>query len=140
MDGAKVPAHFHITEVGLLTRKFIDCGWTMRETHVVNLQIRIDHDTDHRLSATKLLKIIDLSNKHIDLADHTIEVEYQWATIEKYSLSYSEGSFILNPTYTDCLAKDTCGITPNQEKKKTWLLSWFSKKKNDTPCAWSSCC
>jgi hypothetical protein len=26
MDGAKVPAHFHITEVGLLTRKFIDCG------------------------------------------------------------------------------------------------------------------
>jgi len=29
-DGAKVPAHFHVTEVGYVTKDFFDCGGTRR--------------------------------------------------------------------------------------------------------------
>lgn len=25
-EGVQVPAHFHVTEVGMITRHFIDCG------------------------------------------------------------------------------------------------------------------
>ena len=25
-NGTKIPSHFHVTEVGLITREFIDCG------------------------------------------------------------------------------------------------------------------
>lgn len=30
-NGEYVPQHFHITEVGIITRNFIDCGGTMRD-------------------------------------------------------------------------------------------------------------
>lgn len=30
-----VPEHFHITEVGPITKNFIDCGGTVREEKVV---------------------------------------------------------------------------------------------------------
>ena len=29
-DGTSVPEHFHVTEVGLITKNFIDCGGTVR--------------------------------------------------------------------------------------------------------------
>jgi hypothetical protein len=29
-NGTTVPAHFHVTEVGLVTKHFIDCGGTVR--------------------------------------------------------------------------------------------------------------
>jgi len=30
-DGTAVPEHFHVTEVGLITKNFIDCGGTVRQ-------------------------------------------------------------------------------------------------------------
>ena len=30
-DGSYVPEHFHVTEVGVVTRNFIDCGGTVRK-------------------------------------------------------------------------------------------------------------
>lgn len=30
-NGAYVPPHFHLTEVGTMVKKFIDCGGTVRE-------------------------------------------------------------------------------------------------------------
>jgi len=41
-DGTKVPAHFHITEVGQLDRYFLDCGGTVRKTSKVNFQMYVD--------------------------------------------------------------------------------------------------
>ena len=29
-DGNKIPSHFHITEVGQIEKRFIDCGGTVR--------------------------------------------------------------------------------------------------------------
>ena len=48
-NGQFIPAHFHITEVGLNTRHFIDCGGTERIEKKVNLQLWVeDADKEHR--------------------------------------------------------------------------------------------
>ena len=74
-NGMIVPLHFHITETGLTTKKFIDCGGTLREEKVVNFQLWEANDFDHRLSAEKLISIIELSEKTLNLSDLEIEVE-----------------------------------------------------------------
>ena len=35
-DGSLVPSHFHVTEVGKVSKHFIDCGGTVRQEDVVN--------------------------------------------------------------------------------------------------------
>lgn len=52
-DGTSVPAHFHITEVGQVTKRFIDCGGTLRDEKSINFQLWEDGDYDHRLGAKK---------------------------------------------------------------------------------------
>jgi hypothetical protein len=115
-DGTSVPAHFHITEVGQINKRFIDCGGTLRDEKAVNFQLWEDGDYDHRLGATKLLDIIQLSERVLGLEDLDVEVEYQVDTIGKYGLEFSEGAFHLTAKTTDCLAKDKCGI-PAQKPK-----------------------
>ena len=38
-NGQLVPKHFHVTEVGTITKAFIDCGGTVRKEEVVNFQL-----------------------------------------------------------------------------------------------------
>ena len=38
-NGKLVPSHFHVTEVGKITKNFIDCGGTVRKEEVVNFQL-----------------------------------------------------------------------------------------------------
>lgn len=109
-DKTFVPEHFHVTEVGVIEKKFIDCGGTIRAEKVVNLQLWYADDHDHRLSAQKLLKIIQLSENKLGIENLPIEVEYQSDTIGKYGLSYNGKHFVLETKQTDCLAKDNCGI------------------------------
>ena len=54
-DGTSVPEHFHVTEVGLITKNFIDCGGTVRKETVVNFQLWEANDFEHRLKPQKLL-------------------------------------------------------------------------------------
>ena len=49
-NGQLIPPHFHITEVGESTKKFIDCGNTVREEKYIVFQLWHDQDTSHRLS------------------------------------------------------------------------------------------
>ncbi|MFN6944643.1 MAG: DUF6428 family protein [Cytophagaceae bacterium] len=109
-DGTYVPEHFHVTEVGLINKNFIDCGGTKRKETVVNFQLWTATDYEHRLGAEKLLKIIELSERELGIGDHEIEVEYQSETIGKYGLLFVNGEFILDSLQTDCLAKDKCGV------------------------------
>lgn len=112
-DGTSVPSHFHITEVGKVTKDFIDCGGTVRQTSVANLQLWKSVDIDHRLSAEKLLGIINLSQSKLKIADHlNIEVEYQGETIGKYGLADANDTLQLTTLHTDCLAPSSCG-TPD---------------------------
>ena len=59
-NGHFVPQHFHITEVGNVTRNFIDCGGVQRQENKLNLQLWVASDTDHRLQPSTLLNILRL--------------------------------------------------------------------------------
>lgn len=118
MDGTSIPAHFHITEVGEITKKFIDCGGTVRNETVVSMQLWASQDFWHRIEPNKLLSIIDLSIKRLGLQNQEIEIEYQNETIGKYNVDFINGVFVLIPTKTACLAEQQCGI-PIVEKVKS---------------------
>ncbi len=131
-----VPEHFHVTEVGLITKNFIDCGGTVRKETKVNFQLWEANDFEHRLKPQKLINIIELSEKVLNIGDEEIEVEYQSQTIGKYGLDYDGKDFILTNTMTDCLAQDQCGIPP--EKLKTKIGEW--KEKTSCCAPNSNCC
>ncbi|WP_370397816.1 DUF6428 family protein [Tenacibaculum dicentrarchi] len=132
-NGELVPNHFHVTEVGKITKNFIDCGGTVRNEEVVNFQLWKADDYDHRLHPEKLINIIELSEKLLNIADLDIEVEYQGSTIGKYGLDFDGTNFLLTNTLTDCLAKDKCGI-PEKPKVK------ITEIKQQTSCAPNSGC
>ena len=115
-DNSLVPSHFHVTEVGEITKRFIDCGGTVRKETVVNFQLWNANDYDHRLHPEKLLKIIELSEKTLAIDDNEIEVEYQGTTIQKFGLDFDGNQFLLTTKQTDCLAKDACGIPAEKPK------------------------
>lgn len=125
-DGEMVPGHFHVTEVGQINKRFIDCGGTVRNESVVSFQLWDANDYDHRLHPEKLVKIIELSEKTLGITDEEIEVEYQGATIGKYGLDHKGDNFLLTTKKTDCLAKDNCGIP--KEKLKVSLSSLTNAK------------
>ncbi|MES2286323.1 MAG: DUF6428 family protein [Bacteroidota bacterium] len=122
-DGTAVPAHFHITEVGLTSKHFIDCGGTVREEKVVSIQLWEANDFNHRLKPQKLVDIIALSEKVLGLADLEVEVEYQTNTIGRYSLDLKDNDFIMVAKQTNCLAKDNCGIPAEKLKVNLAELS-----------------
>ncbi|MDT7833382.1 DUF6428 family protein [Flavobacteriaceae bacterium S356] len=109
-DGSLVPNHFHVTEVGQITKNFIDCGGTIRKEEVINFQLWDANDYDHRLHPEKLVHIINLSEKVLGLNDLDIEVEYQGTTIGKFGLDFNGKNFLLTSTNTACLAQEACGI------------------------------
>ncbi len=110
-NGELVASHFHVTEVGIINKHFIDCGGTVRKEEVVNFQLWEANDYDHRLHPEKLIHIIELSEKTLGIPDLEIEVEYQMQnTIGKFGLEFDGIHFLLTNKLTDCLAKDQCGI------------------------------
>lgn len=115
-NGEFIPKHFHITEVGVLTKHFIDCGGDVHEEKSANLQIWVADDFHHRLEPQSLLNILKLSEKVLQNQDLEIEVEYQTETIGKYSLSIENGAFLLVVKETDCLAKIKCNIPQSKPK------------------------
>jgi len=136
-NGTLVPNHFHVTEVGKISKHFIDCGGTVRTENVANFQLWEADDYDHRLHPEKLLSIIELSEKVLHIEDLEIEVEYQGETIGKYGLDFDGTHFLLTTKLTDCLAKDKCGIPEEKTKLK------FSELQNESApsCApGSGCC
>ena len=134
-DNSLVPNHFHVTEVGEITKRFIDCGGTVRKETVVNFQLWNANDYDHRLHPEKLLKIIELSEKTLAIDDNEIEVEYQGTTIQKFGLDFDGNQFLLTTKQTDCLAKDACGIPAEKPKVR---LSEMSAQSCCSPK--SGCC
>ena len=134
-NGTFVPEHFHVTEVGLISKKFIDCGGTVRNETVVNFQLWDANDFEHRLKPKKLLDIIQLSEKVLGIEDFEIEVEYQNTTIGKYDLGFNGENFELINKQTACLAQDDCGIPTEKQKVK------LSDMSNNASCVpGGKCC
>ena len=115
-NGTFVPEHFHVTEVGMIIKHFIDCGGVIRTEKIVNFQLWNANDLEHRLKPTKLLNIIHLSEDKLGIEDAEIEVEYQDQTIGKYDLDFNGKTFILKNKATACLASDACGIPAEKQK------------------------
>lgn len=134
-DGTFVAEHFHVTEVGQITKKFIDCGGTIRNEKSVNFQLWNADDYEHRLKPNKLLHIIELSENKLGIEDGEIEVEYQAGTIGKYDLEFNGKTFVLKNKLTACLAEDACGIPLATENK-------FRVKEEKSSCCTpnSGCC
>lgn len=136
-NGTKVPQHFHVTEVGQVTKHFIDCGGVVRNEKVVNFQLWEAGDYDHRLAPQKLNDIISLSEKVLGVEDAEIEVEYQSETIGKYNLEFNGENFMLKSTQTNCLAADKCGIPAEKLKVN---LSELQTNSGSCCTPGSKCC
>ena len=126
-DGTAVAAHFHVTEIGIVHKHFIDCGGTVRQETVANFQLWHADDYDHRLEGQKLLRIIELSQEKLGLGDLEVEVEYQGPdTIGKYGLAVGEAGLELTSKVTDCLAREECNVpagTPTATQRELPTLA-----------------
>lgn len=122
-SGTFIPEHFHVTEVGQITKNFIDCGGVVRTENVVNFQLWNADDFEHRLKPRKLLNIIRLSEEKLGIENSEIEVEYQSDTIGKYDLEFNGKNFVLKNKITACLAEDACGIPSEKQKKNSAELN-----------------
>ncbi|MCX2575561.1 DUF6428 family protein [Pedobacter sandarakinus] len=133
-NGSFVPEYFHVTEVGTITKKFIDCGGVVRDETVVSFQLWNADDYEHRLKPNKLLSIINLSEQKLGIDDNDIEVEYQNETIGKYDLGFNGETFILKNKTTACLAQGACGIP-----QKTSIIN-LASNSNSCCSPESGCC
>ena len=133
-NGTFVPEHFHVTEVGIIQKNFIDCGGTIRNEKVVNFQLWNANDYEHRLKPGKLLNIIRLSEEKLGIENSEIEVEYQSETIGKYDLEFNGKHFILKNKTTACLAQDSCGIPATKTKRN------LSELNSNSCTPGSGCC
>ncbi|WP_295201880.1 DUF6428 family protein [uncultured Chryseobacterium sp.] len=122
-NGMYVPEHFHVTEVGMVSKHFIDCGGKIRTEKSVNFQLWNADDFEHRLKPGKLLDIIQLSEEKLGIEDSGIEVEYQTQTIGKYDLEFNGKHFLLKNRQTACLAGDACGVPAEKQRVKLSDLS-----------------
>ena len=98
INGLPVAAHYHITEIGLILKNYVDCGGVVRQERKASMQLWLANDTDHRLSTEKLLGIIEKSEQLF--------------------------GFQFTAKKTTCLATDHCGISNEQlplemQKKNT---------------------
>ena len=132
-NGEFVPAHFHITEIGNITRNFIDCGGVQRQENKLNLQLWVASDTDHRLDPTNLLNILQLAEKQLGKSNVEVEVEYQQSTIGRYKLAFNGAVFQLINTQTACLAPNQCGI-PQEKPRVRVTANGLSCNPNSGCC------
>jgi hypothetical protein len=110
-DGDQIPAHYHITEVGHVTKRFIDCGGQRHDrSDTCLLQTWLGDDVEHRLNAGTFAKILDLGAQVLPHDDLDVEVEYDCCVVSQYPISDANVSgdyieFQLGEKRTDCLAR-----------------------------------
>lgn len=85
-NGDYIPAHAHVTEVGHISRTFIDCGGLMGQEEKVLLQTHVGNDIDHRLRADRLARILQLGQKVLPSADLNVDVEYDCCVVAQYPI------------------------------------------------------
>jgi len=119
-SGEQIPVHFHITEVGHVAKRFVDCGGTFREREACVLQTYVAEDFDHRLQANRFADILDLGKPILPGENLEVEVEWDCCVISQYPIESAQAfddrlEFQLGARHTDCLAKAKCGCEPAPE-------------------------
>jgi hypothetical protein len=131
--GTKTPPHAHVTEVALIEKKFIDCGGTFRTDSLCRLQTWFADDTDHRLTAGKLLAILDKSAFFLGTTDLEVDVEHEAPFVSQFPIEKLEVDdevlcIHLGIKHVACLAEDRC-LPPNLNKTNVLTrLPNFKKK------------
>jgi len=120
-DGGLIPAHAHVTEVGRIDKTFLDCGGTVRTTSWLNLQTWVADDVDHRLQAGKLAEILDRAAPILGVDDLEAEVEHEDGFLSQFPVLSADIRddvilFSLGSKHTDCLAKEICLPTPQENQ------------------------
>jgi hypothetical protein len=118
--GSKIPPHAHVTEVARIDKKYIDCGGTQRTDTACRLQTWFQDDTDHRLTAEKLLAILDQSALFLEMGDLEVDVEHEAPFISHFpiqKIEVDDDALVvhLGVKHTACLAEDRC-LPPNLNK------------------------
>ena len=113
-NGDSLPAHAHVTEVARIDKRFIDCGGTLRNDSHCRLQTWFSDDLDHRLTAGKLAKILDMAAPVLGPDDLEVDVEHEVGFITQFSARVGRGhglmksSSRLSERHTACLAPEKC--------------------------------
>lgn len=89
-DGNAILPNAHVTEVARIDRQFVDCGGTLRNDSLCRLQTWIADDVDHRLTAGKLLKILDKAKSFLVSDDLEVDVEHEIKFVSQFSLESVE--------------------------------------------------
>lgn len=116
--GETIPAHYHITEVGHVVKRFIDCGGKIHETtDTCLLQTYVANDFDHRLTAQRFGTILGLGEKLMPGGDLEVEVEYDCCVVAQYPIGSARrnGEHLdlhLRAKRTACLAKERTATEP----------------------------
>ncbi len=110
-DGDLIPAHAHVTEVGHLTKRFIDCGGEIGEQQSVLVQTWVGDDTDHRLTSDRFAKILQLGARVLPGDQLPVEVEYDCCVVAQYPIESVEPNgdhldILLGSKRTRCLARE----------------------------------
>src|SRR5580692_5406939 len=88
--GSKIPPHAHVTEVARIDKKFIDCGGTRRTETLCRLQTWFQDDTDHRLTAEKLLGILEKSASFLETDQLEVDVEHEAPFVSQFPVEKVE--------------------------------------------------
>lgn len=111
-DGDEIPVHFHITELGYVTKRSIDCGGMVHDRKErCLLQVWVADDYDHRLKAVAFAEILQLGDQVLPHDQMDVEVEYDCCAVAQYSVSGArftgeDVELQLGAKRTTCLAKE----------------------------------
>jgi hypothetical protein len=112
-NGTPVPAHAHVTEVARVDKKYIDCGGSFRTDSYCRLQTWVAEDVQHRLTARKLLGILNNAASFLETDDLDVDVEHEFGVITQFPLQTVKlglDALLLQlaPRHTACLAMEKC--------------------------------
>lgn len=112
-NGQPLPAHAHVSEVARIEKRFIDCGGVLRNDRFCRLQTWVADDVDHRLTAAKLLGILDKARGILESEDLEVDVEHEVGFVTQMPLKSivverDHLALQLDHRHTDCLAQDRC--------------------------------
>ena len=110
-NGEHIPPHAHVTEVGHVSKTFIDCGGVTGKTDIAVLQTHVMEDTDHRLSSERFAKVLDLGDRVLPNDQLDVEVEYDCCVVGQYPIVTAKPvgehlDLILENKRTQCLARE----------------------------------
>ncbi len=112
-SGEFVPAHAHVTEVARIDKQFVDYGGALRNDTFCRLQTGFADDMDQRLTAGKLLEILDKSKSFLVSDDLDVDIEHEAGYISQFPLESVEVApdetvLHLGTRHTACLTMDKC--------------------------------